>query len=517
MDTRRSSSATVYGCPVSITVRDLLDVPHLRMSVLAGDSGLDRPLSWAHVCELPDPSAWLNGGELVLSVGMALSREPAEQVAYLRRLDAADAGAVCFGDTQYFPQLTPEAKAAADELGLPVLWVEYEVPYIAIARVVVDSAQRQEQLRLKRLQRAYEAVRRSAQGEGDPLVQELERLAGCRLHVLELPYGNAVLGTPELEGGLRAAVLREVDSRDVLPAVLRADAAGAQSVVVPVPASRVAALVAVTGGPRPDVPLLQHFATILAVELERTMSERERERRLGAELFAKLLDQTIEGDAAERRLAERGLGNEPRTIVAWSATASPDLDASLHHRLAARGVDHLLLRRDVNFALVSGGVETLADELSASGAVGLSAPLGRASRSPDAAREARLALRAGLAEGRERSVYGEQSGGSPFLPYSISDATAVVERVLGPLITYDRERASDLVASLRAFLEHNRSWQRTAEKLHIHKQTLHYRMRRVEEITGRRLDTTADVSVLWLAFEALSLLDGEPLGAGAEP
>jgi len=50
---------------------------------------------------------------------------------------------------------------------------------------------------------------------------------------------------------------------------------------------------------------------------------------------------------------------------------------------------------------------------------------------------------------------------------------------------------------------------RSAEVLHVHKQTLVYRMHRVEELTGRDLRSTADVVQLWLALRALEFSRGE--------
>jgi purine catabolism regulator len=117
-------------------------------------------------------------------------------------------------------------------------------------------------------------------------------------------------------------------------------------------------------------------------------------------------------------------------------------------------------------------------------------------------------------EQRPRFTYGERAGATPFLPASLSDAEAVVAGLLGPLIAYDAEHDTQLLHSLRCFLEHNRSWQRTAEQLHVHKQTLHYRMRRVEELTGRRLDATSDVAALWYALEADALVRAD---AGRPP
>ena len=52
------------------------------------------------------------------------------------------------------------------------------------------------------------------------------------------------------------------------------------------------------------------------------------------------------------------------------------------------------------------------------------------------------------------------------------------------------------------FLQENRSWQRAADRLHVHKQTLVYRIKRIETLTGRSLSDTADVAELWLALQA---------------
>ncbi|MFF2507559.1 PucR family transcriptional regulator [Streptomyces sp. NPDC058067] len=88
------------------------------------------------------------------------------------------------------------------------------------------------------------------------------------------------------------------------------------------------------------------------------------------------------------------------------------------------------------------------------------------------------------------------------LPRSADRAEAIVRSVLAPVLTYDADHDAQLTESLRVFLDENRSWQRAAARLHIHKQTLVYRMGRVTELTGRALDTTDGVAALWLALRA---------------
>ena len=60
-------------------------------------------------------------------------------------------------------------------------------------------------------------------------------------------------------------------------------------------------------------------------------------------------------------------------------------------------------------------------------------------------------------------------------------------------------------------LGHDRSWQRSAAELHIHKQTLGHRISRIEQLTGRGLARTEDLAEWWFALRAHDLLTGRQL------
>jgi len=86
------------------------------------------------------------------------------------------------------------------------------------------------------------------------------------------------------------------------------------------------------------------------------------------------------------------------------------------------------------------------------------------------------------------------------------------DSVLGKLQEYDEQNSSDLVKSLACFLEANGHWGDAAEKLYVHRHTLRYRMKRVEEITGRDLDQSQDRMEFWLALKAKELIDQAKTG-----
>ncbi|MFJ6411130.1 PucR family transcriptional regulator, partial [Streptomyces hydrogenans] len=76
------------------------------------------------------------------------------------------------------------------------------------------------------------------------------------------------------------------------------------------------------------------------------------------------------------------------------------------------------------------------------------------------------------------------------------------ETVLGPLTRAGRGSGAMLLETLEAFLAHDCSWTRTAEALHVHINTVHYRVARIETLTGRdlsRLDDRVDLRAALLS------------------
>ncbi len=87
---------------------------------------------------------------------------------------------------------------------------------------------------------------------------------------------------------------------------------------------------------------------------------------------------------------------------------------------------------------------------------------------------------------------------------------AFADSMLAPLDAYDREHNGELLSSLQAFLQHNARWETAAAQLYVHRHTLRYRMRKVEELTGRDLASSFDRMEFWLALRARDLMAAEP-------
>ncbi|MEV7793762.1 PucR family transcriptional regulator [Streptomyces sp. NPDC087512] len=135
--------------------------------------------------------------------------------------------------------------------------------------------------------------------------------------------------------------------------------------------------------------------------------------------------------------------------------------------------------------------------------VGLSAPSGPIAASA-AYKQAEQALSVARRRGRVWVEHEHLAAGS-VLPLLADDAVrAFADGLLRALRDHDATGRGDLVASLRAWLSRHGQWDAAAADLGVHRHTLRYRMRRVEEILGRSLDDPDVRMELWLALKATS-------------
>ncbi|WP_206191157.1 PucR family transcriptional regulator, partial [Streptomyces niveiscabiei] len=86
----------------------------------------------------------------------------------------------------------------------------------------------------------------------------------------------------------------------------------------------------------------------------------------------------------------------------------------------------------------------------------------------------------------------------PFVPDDVR--RAFTARLLDPLREYDRRHRAELIPTLEAFLDCDGSWTRCASRLHLHVNTLRYRVGRIEQLTGRDLSKLEDKLDFFLAL-----------------
>jgi purine catabolism regulator len=505
---------------VAITVHELVEQPHLRLEILGGASGLGRVVTWAHSSDLDDPWGWLSGGELLMKNGRTLPHDEEGQVAFIEGLASASASACVIGSDPDSPPVSERALRRADELAIPILQVPYSMSFIVLSRAVADALLHEEASRIACTERIYDTIHAAVvSDEPKEFLARLQAELNCELFVVDAETLETILdGTRPTSVALRDRIRHEITLRDGnIPGTLRlSDQRRGEVIVVEVPYEEPTLLVASFSKKLPrDVVLLQHAATAVAVEVAHDSLRADHQRQIGSELLARLLAGSINVDASSAQLLQHHLSSVTTRVLVIAGTDAIQ-ERRLHVGLRRRHVAHLLLRResmlflltnaDINRAsssLDAGVVGSLIERLLLSCTIGVSDPLKNAGRAPAAMREALWAL-AGTSPTTPLMNY-EKAMPLPMLQ-SQEGAQALVQGELGVLLDYDAANGSELVSTLSVFLATQRSWQRSAETLHVHRQTVIYRIRRVEQLTGRNLSETADIAVLWLALFAYDIL-----------
>ncbi|MFE9190938.1 PucR family transcriptional regulator [Micromonospora sp. NPDC007208] len=122
------------------TVREVLaldPVRHGAPRVVAGDEGLDRPVRWVHVAEVPDIATLLGGGELVLTTGIGLPGDDAGLRAFIGDLaDVGVSGLVVELGRRYVSGVPRVMAAAAERRGLPLVELRRATPFVRITEAV---------------------------------------------------------------------------------------------------------------------------------------------------------------------------------------------------------------------------------------------------------------------------------------------------------------------------------------------------------------------------------------------
>ncbi|MBV6287658.1 PucR family transcriptional regulator [Pseudomonas aegrilactucae] len=486
---------------MALDVSDILALPELRTRLVSGAQGLKRAVRWAHVCELADPTEWLGDGDLLMTTGMGIPPAPQAQRDYVQRLATAGLAGLMIGENMQAPENLDALLQHAQTLGFAVMLTHYGVPFAAVTRAIVDAGRQEELARRNAITRVYESARMSLKGLGlGALLKRLANDVQAQLTLLDArtlaPWRPDLAGLAAHQRDALAA--RQCELSGNRPVMQRLALDSGEVLVMPLPSQADCLLVA-EGDGLLDYGLLHHVVAVLGIELERLRVDNERNLRLGSELLDDLLQQRLPAHQAQQRLAAFGIAAENACVLLGRAgTVAPASCDEALQRLGAR----VLLRVQGDDLIVLGASDCAAQVQSQVQApLGVSNPLGHTGRCLEALREARLAL-AHAGPNLLTVTYAQAGAAAPWLAQSLDEAERTFRSVLGSLADYDHRQHTQLLPTLQVFLQHNRSWLLAAAQLHVHKQTLVYRVRRIEEITGRSMDSTEDVATLWFALRA---------------
>jgi hypothetical protein len=511
-----------------VYLRDLLDLQELHLVLLTGADELDRPISWVVTTDMPDPSRYLAGEELVLT-GMVWRRSPADSEAFVAAVAAAKVSGLAAGDAA-LGTVPEDLVHACRRYQVPLFKVPIDVAFATVTEAVVRrlSAQRAgDMVTVLDRHRRLLAAGTEAGGGLNAVLDLVSRDLGVDCWVLS-PTGRCIAGSQRLPPTLQLRLARQFLHAERLPTSF-APSDGQVFTVLPVERSaahRITSWFVAVKGEVADWPterqrLVEELVMLVGAERDRLAAQAR--NPLAAELIRLVLS-GAEAPQFLPQLRACGLPADGTYLVVVAATPGAD-------ELAAAVLEEVLRPAVPECLLAAAGAEAGAvvpvDEKQAEEVVervrtavhalepglgslrlhvGVSAAVLGDRGLRGAAEGARYARRlAALRSGHAVVVGDDELSSHMLLLAGVPDdlRRTFTDRVIGPLRDYDREHRSDLISTLRAFLDSSGSWTRCAEVLHVHVNTLRYRIQRIEQLTGRDLSTLPDRVDLFLALQLL--------------
>ena len=378
---------------MELTVESL--IAELGLTLVSGLQSAQTHVRWVHSTELTDPTPWLKGGELLLTMGIQLDGPKAQRELIGRLADHEIAG-LGFGTGFTHKRLPAALVSAARKRSFPLFEVPYELPFIAIT----------ERAFAQLLDERYEMLQRNMVGDvlaeartGHLYPEELQ----ARLRPFGIGEQVAVLAFAPPDPSAAAALLERILEREQVHNLVAIRAGLLCAVIDPG----------------------EHDPIELARKIRAELAERFGEVRA----------------AASR------------------AAATHSLRLSFHEARCA--LEAVRLQN------------------------------GDAPRGGDAP-----------------EVASYRDLGAFQLLLSLQDDDALISYcrgVLGPVEQGEGEYGDELLRSLDVFIEHNGHWEKAANALYCHRHTLRYRIRRVEQLTGRDFSQARDRIEFWLALRGREL------------
>jgi hypothetical protein len=546
-----------------LRVRDLLDVSGLGLRLLTDVAGADRVITHVFTTDLPDPSRYLTSGDLVLT-GMIWCREPGDADRFVRTLVDAGAWALGAGEAlgEVPPELIEACKrhgitllAVPAETSFAAITEEVARRLngdraSAMTRVlgrrrlllsaVAEGAGLDEMFRLMGHEIGTDSwlltgLGRVLGGTGTALPEPLAgRLAAEYLKADRLPVTVRMTGQPVTAGGDGKYSLFGVGGEPRITSWFLA-CAGNEQDWAPEPRESVAELAAdaalerarLDAGRAGDRRLAEAIVTLLGSEtgeggalgeiasvmraaglspdgsyLVAAMCA-EADRMAGpnadrwrTDLAGELVIPHAEGAVAAPHgdqtvvliplPAQAAARPDPEAAPAAAPAAARALAAWLRDRQPAVESDRARIRLTIGISAPAAGVAALAGAL----------------HEAESARRLAELRASGPAPAAVSVVTSDEVASHELLMASVPGAVlrSFRERLLGPLLAYDERHRAELLSTLREFLACSGSWNACAARMYVHVNTVRYRIRRIEELTGRDLSSLDDQVDFFLAM-----------------
>lgn len=542
---------------MAITVAEALKIGGLRRGrLVAGARNAGNVIQHIDTMEVPDIRPWLRKNELLVTTAYAIKDDIPALARLIEALAEVKAAGLVIKPTRFIGELPEAVIKVADELGVPLIEIPADVPFIEITHPLMKAILSRQARYLEYSETVHRALLRvelEEQGYG-PIAATLSSLLDAGILVYDTDF-NVMASAGDSE------VVPTAEQRLFLSKLngqgrTRIGDSSWEYCCQPVRVKRkVLGYIAVSERNKQlndmELTALEHACTTVALEITKQQAVSEASKRLEMDLFDDLLDGAVKvEEVAESRARALGwpVGRPFHVIVARvddfekktvraegehiAQAVKQRMVRAAERAIASQcGPGHeqasaVLMRGDSLVCLIPASGEPAQREKGVSAVravqraiagidsrLTLSAGVSRVCRQitsvPAAYREARNAASiarvlydgGGVVHVDDIALYSMllESAARPVLD-------GFCKRVLGPLLEHQEEAAVPLIETLEALISCNGSRVEAARKLFIHRNTLAYRLKKAEELLGKDLTDPEYLLALSVALKLRRIL-----------
>ncbi len=557
-----SSIQKQYG----ITVRDALDLDIVnRLQVVGGHEGLDRVIKLVNVIEVPDIMDWLIDGEFLLTTGYSFREYPELLETLIPRMNQAQSAGLAIKTKRYLDEIPPEIITSADKYNIPLLEVPFDLSFSEIIAPILGVVFNKQNKILQKLEQSHKKLMDLALN-GNPL-EELCKETGKLIsnpvaiidrdgflivnddcpdkYKFELFFSE---GSVEMkQEKLRFGNIKEVKySLEYAPDTNKP--LTIKAIRIPIIAARYeyGHMVAIINDPiyEPDILTMERAATIAALEFIKRKAIFEIEKSYYNDFLEILLSadfDNIEEIINRGRIFNLNLDVPTAVVIVNDSSnneieeiqnymnmnetrSKEDLLKAVNSFFRQQGTANFIAGiKGNNIVLVVGAgdkdpvilketITLLLQYLQDSARPNMKINIGVGRTNSDirlisrSYEDAREALKIAQLSDAAHVIFFDSLGFYKILSEKNRvELENFVEELLQPVFDYDRNKKGELVKTLETYYETNRNLKMTSTKLYTHYNTVLYRIKKIEELTGISLDNPEDSLNLEIAINILKL------------
>ncbi len=549
-----------------ITVRDALELDLVnRLQVVGGHEGLDRIIKLVNVIEVPDIMDWLIDGELLLTTGYSFREYPELLETLIPRMNQAQSAGLAIKTKRYLDEIPQEIVINADKYNIPLLEVPYDLSFSEIIAPILGVVFNKQNKILQKLEQAHKKLMDLALN-GSPL-EELCKETGKLIsnpvaivdregvfivndecpdkYKFELFFSEGSIEIKQEK--LRFGNIKEVKySLEYAPDTNKPLTIKAIRIPIIADKYEYGHMVAIINTPifEPDILTMERAATIAALEFTKRKAIFEIEKSYYNDFLEILLSadfDNVEEVVNRGRIFNINLDKptavliindssfneieEIQNFMSMNGTRSKeDLLNAINRFFRFQGRANVIAgikgnnivvimgAEDENPAVQKETVTSLLKYLRESTRPNMNINIGVGRLNTDikminrSYEDAREALKIAQLSDTAQAIFFDNLGFYKILSEkNRSELEQFVKELLQPVFEYDRSKNGDLIKTLETYYETNRNLKMTSTKLYTHYNTVLYRIKKIEELTGISLDNPENALNLEIAVNILKL------------